>query len=196
MSTMFNRIKAAMNKKGYTFFNNGNYNLNLVGVRSIDTNANTFNDALYVVFLIDGVEQAMTFPMTTDPGVYWRKHPINVSGTAIVKPGQYPGLWKIGKHKKQYDALVQERLVTVLRDVDCNGELAGHFEETGVYGINCHRASSFTESKLVDKWSAGCQVLSDPLDFDLLMALCHKAASIYGNSFTYTLLTEDELWNR
>jgi len=196
MSTMFKRIQTAMHKMGYTFFNHGEYNLNLVGVRSQDAYANTFNDALYVVYLIDGVEQAMTFPMTTDPGVYWRTHPINVSGTAIVKPGQYPGLWKIGKHKNQYDALVQQRLITVFRDNDGDAELSEGIEETGLFGINCHRASSFTESIQVDKWSAGCQVLSNPLDFDLLMALCHKAASIYGNSFTYTLLTEDELWGR
>ena len=195
---MYKRIKNVCEKKGYRFFNFGEYNLNIVGVRNNDTSSNNFNDDLYLLYLVKGEEQALCFSMTTDPGEYWRENPMNVDGCAIVKPGQYPGLWKIGKHQNKYDALVQHRLITVYRDNDNNESLDVEtaLEQTGMFGINCHRANSASKSIRVDKWSAGCQVLADPLDFNILMALAYKSKSIWGNSFTYTLLTEDELWNR
>ena len=58
----------------------------------------------------------------------------------------------------------------------------------GIYGINIHRSSPTGSSNLVNKWSAGCQVIQDPADFANLMYLAHVAEKKYGNSFTYTLL--------
>ncbi len=66
-------------------------------------------------------------------------------------------------------------------------------EESGMFGVNIHRASTHHESVQVDKWSAGCQVLADPLDFNLLMALCEKSREQFSNSFTYTLLDEADI---
>jgi hypothetical protein len=45
----------------------------------------------------------------------------------------------------------------------------------------------------VDKWSAGCQVTADHLDLNIVVALAKKAAALYGNSFSYTLLSEEQL---
>jgi hypothetical protein len=58
----------------------------------------------------------------------------------------------------------------------------------GIYGINIHRSSPTGSSNLVNKWSAGCQVLQDVNDFNELMHIAHLALGKYGNSFTYTLL--------
>ena len=43
---------------------------------------------------------------TTDPGLYYLEHPMNVDGTAILIPGQYIGSHKTGLHKGDH-ALIQ-----------------------------------------------------------------------------------------
>lgn len=187
-------LKAAMKRKGYVFFA-GDYNLNLIGVRNlVDRDANTFNDVLYAVYTDNGNAVVNSFAITTDPGTYYRLNPINVNGTAIVRPGQYRGLWKIGEHKGQYEALVQAKPITVYRDIDADGNLNfSSKQELGMFGINCHRAFEHGKTTLVDKWSAGCQVVGDAGQFEFLMALVKISAAAYGNSFTYTLLTTDDV---
>ena len=48
----FETIKSAVKKAGYPFFEKGDYNLNLVGIRSDDHTANRFNDAFCILFYI------------------------------------------------------------------------------------------------------------------------------------------------
>lgn len=189
------RIQAAILRKGYVLFQNAKgYDLNLFGIRTNNVEENTFNDIVGVMYFFDGRWSTFLFPATTDPGLYYLSNPMNVDGTAILKPGQYRGAYQIGLHKG-YTALVQAAPLPVYRDDDRDGTL--DFDETtvqtGMFGINIHRASSSHPSTQVDKWSAGCQVVQDPLHFDFLMSLAQKAADIYGNSFTYTLLTENDL---
>jgi hypothetical protein len=89
---------------------------------------------------------------------------------------------------------VQRKPVTLIRDNNRDGviDFSGQ-EDYGYFGINHHYANQFRVSEKVDKWSAGCQVFADKQDHDILMALCSKAASIYGNAFTYTLLEVSDL---
>lgn len=185
-------IKSVMRSKGHAVFGNPKgYDLNLFGIRTANTASNKFNDWVGAMYLNDGMWNKFVFPATTDPGAYWRANPMNVNGTAVLKPGQYRGSYKLGKHKL-YDALQQKGPVTVYRDSDRDGELdldEGN-TESGMFGINIHRASAHSPSDQINKWSAGCQVLQDPIQFEFLMDLARKSASIYGNSFTYTLLTE------
>ena len=42
-------------------------------------------------------------------------------------------------------------------------------------------------SKIIDKWSAGCQVLNDPKQFNELLNKCKQSGF---SKFTYTLLKE------
>ena len=60
--------------------------------------------------------------------------------------------------------------------------------DSGYFGINIHRSAKKGESTNVNKWSAGCQVFKNSLDYDIFICICEKSAEIYGNSFTYTLL--------
>ena len=64
-------------------------------------------------------------------------------------------------------------------------------KEWGQFSINVHRAGD--DSKIVGKWSAGCQVMKKRVDWDDLMQICTKARGIWGNSFTYTLIKEQDL---
>jgi hypothetical protein len=176
---------------GHAVFENGSYNLNIIGIRSIDGRVNCFDDRICLVYRDEEGWVTRTWPCTTDPGAYWLEHPMNVDGTAILVPGQYRGVYKIGKHRGQYDALVQTGgRVKVFRDrnkdevLDMDPETA----DEGYFGINIHKAGS--QSTEVNKWSAGCQVFANEYDFRQFMKLVKKSAELWGETFTYTLVDE------
>ena len=176
--------------KGHAVFTRGLYNLNIVGIRTPDDSANTFNDMLAVAYKDERGWVVRSWAWTTDPGLYWRENPMRVQGTAILCPGQYRGAYKLGRHRGQYEALVQTGgRVTVWRDAnrDTTLNMDPATAEDGYYGINIHRAST-RGSTQVDRWSAGCQVAGDPTDFESFMGLCRRSAALYGPRFTYTLV--------
>jgi hypothetical protein len=194
--TTYGTLRRALARLGFAFFDDGDYNLNLVGLRTDDLRSELFNDWLLVAYRQNGHEQLWGFPMTTDPGTYWRQHPMNVKGTAILAPGQYPGCWTIGRHQDRYPALVQSGTMIVYRDNNLDTVLdVDSPRDPGLHGINLHRAGRLTDARSpVGKWSAGCQVIPDTEDFALLMSLIERAAAAWGPRFTYTLLTERQLW--
>jgi len=186
-------IIKVMTLKGYKVFESDDkpLNINYVGIRDT-SGVNKFNDWLVLFWKYKGQWSSFYRPATTDPGTYWLNNPMNVEGTAILKEDQYRGAWKLGKHKG-YDALVQRKEVTVIRDGNKDGilDLAG-YEETGFFGINHHRANAKNESTQVDKWSAGCQVTSDPHLYDIFIQLCKESEEIWGEGLTYTLLNIED----
>lgn len=187
-------IKRVMRQKNYVVFGGSRgYDLNLIGVRTKDMTANVFNDWLSVMYLDGDKWILFAFPATTDPGTYYRLHPMNVSGTALLKPGQYRGAYKVGEHKG-YVALQQAKPLKVYRDANRDNVLDADEStvQEGMFAINIHRASKSGPSEKVDKWSAGCQVLQDPKHFGFLLNLAMTSSAIYGNSFTYTLLEESD----
>lgn len=179
------QILRVMKAKGYRVFDD----FNLYGIRSSDTKANTFNDLVGVLWKNGDTWVNYAWPATTDPGTYYRNAPMNVHGTAIMKPGQYARAYKLGMHTG-YPALEQCAPITVYRDANRNDtlELNESKVETGLFKTNIHRANPRRPSTQVDKWSAGCQVIADPKHFDELMSLARRN----GGPFTYTLLTEQD----
>jgi hypothetical protein len=185
---------AVMKKKGYRVYaNEEGFDLNIVGIRTAELVANRFDDFLTVFYRMHGDWIFNVFKCTTDPGAFYLEHPIGgTMGTAILKEGQYRSSHRIGKHKGKYTALVQNSPLTVIRDANRDRvlDLDSGTEQTGMFGINIHRANEFRQSIQVEKWSAGCQVLADPLQFKFLMDICRKGREAFGNSFTYTLVHE------
>lgn len=185
----YEAVKQISRAKGYKFFE-GEFNLNLVGIRNVrDLQANTFNDLFCVAFMDQGQPVLLQYACTTDPGTYYRTNPIHAQGTAILPPEQYLGLWRIGLHQGRYDALVQNVKTVGIRDNnrDAYLDLNARTGLRELIGINCHRARADGVSKQVDKWSAGCQVIASSAHFDELMGLCKYSATRYGNVFSYTL---------
>ena len=187
-----------MNKKGYTFFDgNKQLNVNLIGVRRDNPGTNEFDDFFVMIYRDKKLKEVCeVFPVTTDPGEYWLENPMNPKGTAVLVPGQYRGTWQLGKHQNNYEALVQRKEVKVWRDNNKDKVIdykSFHTISEGYFGINIHRSNPYDKSYLVNKWSAGCQVFQSVNDFDEFMKICKKSANLYGNSFTYTLLTEQEI---
>ncbi len=190
----FKRIKAAIEAKGYPFYTQGDYNVNLIGIRSIDQRAGTFDDAFCVLYYRNGQPVLEVYRATTDPGLYYLEHPMHQKGCAIMAAGHYKGLWKLGVHRGTYRALIQKSPVSFYRDNDRDGLLEQTGEKyTARIGLNCHRAHSKFMPTEVEKWSAGCQVIADPKCFADLLHLCEQSAKRFGNSFSYTLLNEGDL---
>jgi len=172
------------------------FQLNIVGIRSNKTESNRFDDLLLVFYKNSLLKWSfLVFPITTDPGTYWLKNPLNVDGTAILKEGQYVDAYRLGQHRGQYKALIQNKPVTVIRDYDRNAYLDffNGNERTGYFGINIHRALAIGETKEINKWSAGCQVFAKSDDFAKFLALCETHAVHHGNKFTYTLIDQRAL---
>ena len=185
-------------KKGYAYFNKGNYNLNIIGVRSNQNNkvTNKYDDCLVVIYNTESGWKRQIYTITTDPGKSTIKAPASAKGTAILAPGQYRGTYKIDKHRGKYDALCQRnKPVKVYRDNNKDDvyDYIPENIETGMFGINIHRSNEFWTRTTVDNYSAGCQVFNDPKEFISFMNLVKKAAAIYGNCFTYTLVTEEDI---
>lgn len=191
------KILSTLEAKKYKIFDNDTkpYNLNLVGLRTADMTPNSFNDWEYVFWREAGSWNSIKFKITTDPGQYYLKNPLSEVGTAIVAPGQYSGMWALGKHKGLYPALVQVAPCTVIRDFNRDDKLdySSAKKETGLFGINNHRAVENGRSIMVDKWSAGCQVFADFFDFEIFMRIVSEAVKNWTSNFTYTLITESEL---
>lgn len=175
---------------GHVTFDSGDYDLNLIGVRTSSRISNVFDDQFHCVYLEQGQWVELVWPCTTDAGTYWIENPIRVEGTAILKAGQYRSAWQIGTHRG-YEALSQCQPVTVWRDANKDAVIDHDHSQTGLFSINIHRASSTRTSSQVDKWSAGCQVIANPAHFQTLMSLCHKQVTQWGwSKFSYTLLED------
>ena len=181
-----------MERNGYAVFRDDrkNYNLNLVGIRSDNPEPNTFDDVMWVFWKWQGTWHYRKYRITTDPGLTYLLNPIHPAGTAILKPGQYRQSFRLGKHKGVYDALVQARPVTVIRDNNRDGILnvQSSREQTGFFGINIHRATLQGESRYVNNWSAGCQVFANAVEYDEFIRICKLARVEWGEGFTYTLI--------
>ena len=191
-----NRFRGALEQSEYAFFDGRRaHNLNIIGVRNVHGQVNKFDDLLVVIYrdtykrwLVD------SYQITTDPGLYWLKHPMNVQGTAILCPDQYRGAYKISKHRGKYEALCQRSgPLSVWRDANRDGkhDMHDNTKDTGYFGINIHKAGRNSSS--VEKWSAGCQVFKNDGDFKEFMETVRTAAASFGNKFTYTLIESTEL---
>jgi len=117
---------------------------------------------------------------TTDPGLYYFNHPLSPLGTAILKEGQYINSYQLGLHQGKYKALVESQTVTVIRDFDKDNYLSFNSgrEETGLLGINIHRANLAGKTINVNQWSAGCQVFSDSGQFQKFHFILRKGRKI------------------
>ena len=182
-------------KLGHRIFEKGDFNLNLFGIRATTVRAGKFDDLIGCAYRDRGQWRIIVWEATTDPGMYYLENPLNVTGTAILAPGQYRGAYTVGKHRGQYTALVQSGPVTVYRDDTLDSDLSidPTTLETGYFGINIHRSSSTGQSTEVANYSAGCQVHATLQGFKEMMNLVDaQIAAGHGDKFTYTLL--DQWW--
>lgn len=190
-------IVKTMKSNGYAI-DSRPYALNVVGVRNSEaTSQDNFDDQLaFFYYDQQGILRGKIAPATTDPSTFYLESPISgTGGTAVLKSGQYKDAYQIGLHRNKYEALVQRKPVTVIRDNDRNAYINYLAPtQTGLFGINIHRASrGKNDVAIIDKDSAGCQVFRDEKDFQEMMALARIHRSKYGNNFTYTLIDQRDI---
>ena len=189
---------------GHTVFLSGEYNINIIGIRSAHHEPNRFDDTIHCVYKDedgDWIEKA--WPCTTEPGKYWLENPTNVNGTAILVPGQYRSTYMLDLHAGKYEALCQRAgAVKVWRDNNKDAILDLDVStQTGYFGINIHASANdpYNENRnrdaddQVGKWSAGCQVHGTTKGFCEMMDLVHKQIETHptwAKKFTYTLLEQ------
>jgi hypothetical protein len=174
--------------------------LNLVGIRDSSVAVpENYSDAIAYLYWDDnGNIQGKVAEATTTPSVYYLQNIFpgaeKTGGSAIMKGGQYKDAYALGLHNSSYEALIQVKPVTVIRDGDRNSIL-NYFGNTtsGLYGINIHRSTAAWASQdKIGQDSAGCQVFRDRDDFNDMMSLAKKSSYKYGNTFTYTLIDQRE----
>lgn len=197
------RLRDVLRAKKYRIYDTPSvdWNLNLVGIRSRNPKPEKFDDLLTVFHRFRGVWDIAYYPITTDPSLHYLRRPIHPDGTAILKPGQYRGVYRLDIHGRgrpgAHKALCQ-RLgdVTVFRDANRDGRLDidGAPEQTGRFGINLHRGPRNAGWEPANTlYSAGCQVFADDRHFAEFLQKCAHGAAAFGNRFTYTLLREQDL---
>ena len=191
--TLKNIVKSVENK-GYQI-DKRPYKLNVVGVRTNNPiSQDKFDDKLaYFYYDNNGNLQGNVAIATTDPSTHFLRKPMNRSGAAILKGGQYVDTYTLGTHAGKYRALVQWLgEVTVFRDNDRDGFTNFNtVQQSGFFGINIHRASRNKKNQaFIGLDSAGCQVFQNEADFNDMMRLAEKSAQLHGNKFTYTLIDE------
>jgi len=181
-------ILEVMHEKGYALGEGERgTDLNLIGIRSAALEPRTFSDWIALAYREGLTWNFFAFPATTDPGTYWQREPDRVRGKAVLEPGQYPDLWRVGRFRGRR-ALRQRGPARVWR-----GARREHFLDTEGVPEAVHQTGIDLFAGAEDDtraWSAGAQVLYDPEHARFLMALCSRAVASQGDRFTYTLLEE------
>lgn len=194
MTFSLDQIESALKLKNYIFFDGGDYDVNIVGVRNVNFNnkvTNKFDDEIHLIYRVGSKWYNKIYPITTDPGTYYMNKPLDSKGTVILVPKQYRKSYALGYHLNKYKALVQVGYVEVYRDNNKDDvyDFVGNY--SGMYGINIHKAG--IDSSSIDNWSSGCQVFKRQTDFNDFIKILEKSAEIWGNKFTYTLLTSKDI---
>jgi len=192
VSLTYDQLKGVYTEKGYAFFDKGNYNLNIGGIR-LETSSNKFDDVIFVAYKIGDKKVVKYFEATTDPGSHWLKHPMNDDGCFIMKPGQYRGAYTPGPHgKHKYRALRQFNPMSGYRDdnKDSIHDMNESSVQTGMFYTNLHHGWN---ASVVERNSAGCQVVRYKKDLKAILYLVDKAIPLYGPLFTYTLLEKQDI---
>lgn len=195
------KLKEVYKKKGYSYDDNENV-VNLFGIRSTNSQSDKFDDIVGFFVKYQGEDKFFQFKATTDPGKNWLLTPMRKEGTAILVPGQYKDFVKVGRHKT-YEALEQIGKGRYVRDNNKDSILdfslyrdpiklaALSFWEN--IKSNIHRASEWKIVNLVGLYSAACQVIQDPKDFQTLLRYCkNQLTHGWANQFDYTLFEEQD----
>lgn len=192
-------VKSMYMAKSYKFYDSGQYNVNLFGIRNKDLfTVNEFNDLLGVAYLDEFMnKQCLVFQGTTKPGLTVLKNKLgHPDGTMILCEGQHKRCWTIRMHNEgkasAHEAYGQigPGVFRVWRDKDGDGQfdLSGPIY-TNASGVNGHTTRDF-DVENVNDFSWGCQVVNDDKEHGIWLSVGKRSAELYGNAFTYTLFRQ------
>lgn len=160
------RIVKYMQLQGYQIFQ-GIREYNIVYLEGMNADGtlngdppNCFNDRRLVIQVVDGIPAIIgNWEATSEPGNHYTQRPMNNSGAARIKFGQYKA-WQVGFHgtSDRHEALVQTGgEVTVHRDFNKDYQRTNDKLDTGYFGINQHHGYDLPSNNVYVA-SAGCFV--------------------------------------
>jgi hypothetical protein len=194
------QYKIAWMKKYYKKNKYKESEINLFGIRDYtDIDKDVIND--YIGYWNNN--EIVIYRGTTDPSVFYTKNQKerNERGTFHLMEGFHESIWCVGIHKG-YEALVNDwrycRPTKGWRDANYN--FTRDPSDIVVYdyfGINLHRMHPTILVPFIGRYSAGCQVINSPKEFQSLLSTIKKTNMYLGTSqktvFDYTLLNIKEL---
>ena len=201
------RVIAAIQKKNYSFYANtayGKNKLNIVGVRAINKAFNSpvsnyFTDYVVMFYYDDkGLRLERIGWQTTAPGLTYEASKFGGAGrTIMMQEGQYKDSYVRGLHLGKIDTLVQAKSMNYHRDESLNAQYNSVNITTGIFGTNIHPSGNYSNSdsnKLINNWSAGCQVFRSYDDYLWMMqAVRNQTEKTNYKFFNYTLLNIKDL---
>jgi hypothetical protein len=201
------RVIAAMQKKNYSFYANttfGKNKLNIVGVREVNKafnspSTNFFTDYIVMFYYDDkGLRPERIGWQTTAPGLTYEASKFGGAGrTIMMQEGQYKDSYTRGLHQGKIDTLVQAKSMNYHRDESLNAQYNSVNITTGIFGTNIHPSGNYSNSdsnKLINNWSAGCQVFRSYDDYLWMMqAVRNQTEKTNYKFFNYTLLNIKDL---
>jgi hypothetical protein len=200
------KVIAAMQKKNYSFYANtpyGKNKLNIVGVRDNkpfnSPVSNYFTDYIVMFYYDDsGNRNERIGWVTTTPGLYYEASKFGGDGrTIMIAEGQYRDAYARGLHQGKIDTLIQNRPIKYNRDESLDARYNNIRVDNGFFGTNIHPSGNYQNSdpnKLINDWSAGCQVFRSYDDYLWMMQAVRNQTDIANYKFfTYTLLNTADL---
>lgn len=204
------QVKQAVLSKGHAWFEQGDWNINLVAVRTSDTFTNKFTDRLFAIYKENGVWQKFEIEWTTKAGLFGkggaltpytgRETGTGVDGVATLVEGQYKGAYQLTLNGTRYPFtryLKQVKPMRYYRDNTKDTVLNRGTIYEGNYATHLHSMSSkgvfgtFVSFKGYSPWSAGCNGSSNPY-FESLLTILIRASKSWGPIFTYTLINQKD----
>lgn len=197
-SPTIDQVHDAYERKGYKFFNSGDYDLNIYGIRMDNVYDNEFSDPLGIIYPLNKKMYQIQIPGTTCPGLYGGHAVMNPrpEGVAVMVPGQYLRLWEfIDSYDGwlNYPYMHQIGKVRLYRDGNKDTILDPVKEsEYGPVGINMHRMSGIDKpGKFVNNWSEACIGAIEP-EFKKFLPIFREATKKWGNRFSFTLFEKKD----
>ena len=206
-------IEKFMRDNGHPWYEE-DHQINIVGITNSKAgpppkSTNRFDDFITVTYKVNGVTQFKIYPATTRPGETYlignpqsdgTLEPLNSLGVALMpthKSAIRQDTYMMRGHGVSgYEALGTRWGSSNLIYRDNNWDTTydeGVIKDVGNFGLNIHRSSPTGTSHKINKWSGGCQVFANIGNFNEFMTLARKHREVWGNTFTYTLISSDEL---
>lgn len=198
MNRTYHQLKYSVLGLGL-IWNNGPGQLNFIWERTSDEITNNFTDLLHICWGGPGPAgtNILTITATTKPGLKGSiLEPVTVAGvtgTAIIKPGQYINAWEFRDTDKEfshYPYFRQIGPVNYWRDGD-KDNIVDHVQdqENKVFGTHWHVMSQKNTygSGLINNWSLGCMGAPEP-EFKKILGPVRDHVKVYGPKFTGTII--------
>ena len=186
-------LKALYKKKNYPFFENGDWNINLFGIRSKNRIAGEFDDIIGFALKIKGEWYVKTYQGTVDCGAYFMKNLMHPDGAAFMVPGFYRGLWRLGNFKGT-KALLQVRPVKYYRDKNLDNimDLNPAMISEGLIGLlNHEHFQKGDNAEHIYNSSAACWVTKSRKDHQDLIYFVEQSVKVFPGDVSVALFDEE-----